>query len=107
MRNQMSLYMIHKIHHHHDNDEHRSAAKVKRHPRTFGKRLGKQADHHHVERTKQCEACEHRINVSGCVTAGTNTWNKTSRAFEIVCHLARVVHQGRVKEAKTGNQKGE
>src|SRR5712671_136764 len=99
------LELCHEIHHHHDHDQERGAAELKRHALRGDQHLRQQAHRHDVGGAPQRQAREHPVDVLAGLLAGPDAGNEGPGLLEVVGGLAGVEHQRGVEEGETEDQR--
>src|SRR2546421_1879677 len=100
VRHDVSLYLRHEVHRHHDDDEKRGAAEVERHVPPQDQELGQQADQGYVDGSGQGQSQEDLLEILRRLLPGPYARNEGARLLKIVRRLLRVVLQRRIKKAE-------
>src|SRR3989338_810222 len=100
VRNEVRLYLRHKVHNNHDHDQQRGPAKIERYVGSHHQELGQQAYGRHVQSTEHGQASQHAIDIARRLLTGTDTRNKGTGLLQVLRYVFRVEHQRCIEEAE-------
>src|SRR3990167_1029182 len=100
VRNEVRLYLRHKVHHNHYHDQQRGPAKIELYVGRHHQELGQQAHGRHVQGTEHGQASQHAIDIARRLLTWTDTRNKGTGLLQVFRYVFRIEHQRRIEEAE-------